>query len=298
MHLPLIEEVYSNLRKCLLLKADDLYFTMAGPDKDTLRNSFLGVDVEGLADENLTEAEVASIDLRRFEIANNVRQLHEMLIGHRLSLGSDHVPDVEDATHTLEFLEHFLSTLPNVALGGYDHTSARNGEIRKIYDLTYAWLNLVETIIAAFDGKTESTLVVNDLALLSGLDTRTLRNRCGPGKLIRTTAKRASQDRSIASPAFVNLHALDAVDWLKSRKNFKISRIDPNWLAKRLSTAAPMEVTRGLLIAAIVNLGPLSRLAPMFGLAPEKARELFDRGDPLPSEIVQNLSEALGAATN
>lgn len=295
MHIPALEDVEMNLRHCLLLKADDLYFTLAEPEGEALRNGFLGVPVEGLADENLSEEEISLINLERFAIAAKVRELHTMLAEHRLSLRKENYPDAEDGrVDALEFLEYFLSTLPDVALGGTDLTTARNGEIRQIYNLAYAWLNLIDSIHGAFHGETESTLAVNDLALLSGLDTRTLRNRCGPGKLLRTSPSRIAQPRDSASQAFVSLHALDAVDWLKSRKGFEIAKIDPTWIAKRLAEATPEQATRGLLIASVVNLGPISAIAPSFGFAPEQAREWFDRGDALQSNIAQALSDELG----
>lgn len=297
MDIPSLEDAEINLRHCLLLKADDLYFTLEEPHGETLRNDFLGICVEGLADENLSDDDITSIDLDRFAIAQRIRNLHAMLDGRRLSLNHEHRPDFEDGRNdALDFLEHFLSTLPDVALGGLDLTSARNGEVRQIYSLAYAWLNLIETIEAAFYGETESTLAVNDLALLSGLDTRTLRNRCGPGRLIRTSATRASKARNNASPAFVYLHTLDALDWLRGRKDFAISKIDPAWIARRLADAKPANASRGLLVASIINLGPLSDLAPSFGFTPEQAREWFDQGGTLPPDIANALAQRLEIA--
>ena len=294
MDIPSLKDAETNLRHCLLLKADDLYFTLAQPDGETLRNGFLGITMQGLADENLSETEIASIHLDRFAIAQRVRDLHAMLKDRRLSLESKHRPDTEDGRNeALHFLEHFLSTLPTVALGGLDLTSARNGEVRQIYNLAYAWLNLIETVEAAFYGEIESTLTVNDLALLSGLDTRTLRNRCGPGKLIRTSATRASQARNSASPAFVHLHALDAVDWLRSRKDFAISEIDPAWIANRLADTTPANASRGLLVASVMNLGALAEVAPPLGFTAEQAREWFDHGEALPPALANDLTRRL-----
>lgn len=295
MNIPSLNDAETNLRHCLLLKADDLYFTLAAPHGEALRNAFLGISVEGLADENLSDEDIASIDLERFGIVQRIRDLHAMLDGGRLSLNHEHRPDVEDGRiYTLEFLEHFLSTLPNVALGGIDRTGARNREVRQIYNLAYAWLNLIETIEAAFDGETDSTLAVNDLALLSGLDTRTVRNHCGPRKLIRTSTTRTAQVRKPASAAFVRLNALDAVDWLKARKAFEISKIDADWIARQLSGATPAQATRGLLVAGIVNLGTIASWGPSIGLSPEQARARFDQGGSLPPDVTLSLKSRLG----
>lgn len=297
MEIPSLADVETNLRHCLLLKADDLYFALAEPHGERLRNEFLGIEVEGLADENLSENDIASINLGRFAIAERVRCLHAMLVGRWQSLAHAHRPDVEYGRNdALNFLEHFLSTLPSVALGGLDLTSAGHGEVRQIYNLAYAWLNLIETIEAVFYGEIESPLTVSDLALLSGLDTRSLRNRCGPGQLIRTSATRASQVRNSAPAAFVHLHALDAVDWLKGRKDFAISKIDPAWIAGRLAEATPANASRGLLMASIINLGALSDLAPALGFTPEQARKWFDLGEPLPSEFAGDLVQRLQIA--
>ena len=294
MNIPALPTVETNLRNCLLLKADDLYFTLAAPHGEALRNDFLGIEIEGLADENLSDDEISSIDLSRFAVADRIRDLHMMLDGRCLSLDKEHRPNVEFGRNdALDFLEHFLSTLPDVALGGLDLTSARNGEVRKVYNLAYAWLNLIETIEGAFYGETESPLAVNDLALLSGLDTRTVRNRCGPGKSIRTSTTRAAQLRGEASPAFVSLHALDAIDWLRGRKEFAISKIDPAWIARQVLDAIPANVTRGLLVASIVNLGALSKLASAHDFTPEQAREWFDEGSVLPPAIAAALSDQL-----
>ena len=294
MEIPSLSEIEINLRHCLLLKADDLYFTLADPAGSRVRNEFLGIEVEGLADQNLSEAEIASIDLARFAISDRVRLLFGMLERRQLSLHHEHRPDVEFARNdALDFLEHFLSTLPDVALGGLDLTAVRNGEVRRIYELAYAWLNLIETIEGAFYGQIESSLTVGDLALLSGLDTRTIRNRCGPDKLIRTSAARTSQDRNSASPAFVHLHALDAVDWLRSRKDFHVSAVDPGWITQRLANANPANSTRGLLMASIVNLGPLASLAPAFDFTVEDARRCFDQGELLPASISEALIQKI-----
>ncbi len=296
MEIPTLTDTETNLRNCLLLKSDDLFFTLAEPFGEVVRDSFLGLKVTGLADEELSDEEIASIDLRRFAIAERVRLLHAMLEGRFLSLTIANRPDVEFARNdALHFLEHFLSTLPDVALGGVDMTSAAYGEVRKIYNLAFAWLNLIEAVEASFFGETESTLAVTDLALLSGLEVRTLRNRCGPDKIIRTSATRTSQDRGSASPAFVSLHTLDAVDWLKSRKDFEISPIEPHWILLQISGGRPENITRGLLIASIINLGPLDELVSILGFTSEEARNRFDIGEALPAEIIEALLKRLGA---
>lgn len=297
MHLPTLQAVETNLRQCLLLKADDLYFTLARPYGALVRNEFLGIAVEGLADEHLSDEEIAAIDLERFDVARRVSELLKMLQLRSLSLDSVHRPDSEEGRNNgIQFLEHFLSTLPSVALGGLDMTGVRHGDVKRVYTLGYAWLNLIDTIADAFNDRDSSALTVSDLALLSGLDVRTIRNQCGPKKQLRTSENRSSLARGSAAAAFVSVHGLDAIDWLRTRKDFLISTIDPDWIKRRVAASrdsAP-HTTRGLIIAAVVNHGPLLSLAPEIGATVEHVRQWFDHGAALPPVIAANLIELLG----
>lgn len=294
MDLPALTDTDLNLRHCLLLKADDLFFTLAEPQGSQMRDNFLGFEVVGLADENVSEEEIHSIDLRRFSIAERVQLLHAMLANRQLSLFKANTPETEDALNdALHFVEHFLSTLPTVALGGLDLTSARNGEVRRVWELASAWLALIEIIECAFYDDSSSLLTVSDLALISGIDVRTLRNLCGPNKTIRThSIGRAARTASDAS-AFVYLNGTDALDWLRSRKDFRIAPIDTSWITRSLAQADERGASRGLLISAIVNLGPLERIAPVIEVTVEKARACADGSDELPAPSFEKLVHLL-----
>lgn len=135
---------------------------------------------------------------------------------------------------------------------------------------------------------------VGDLALLSGLDIRTVRNRCGPGKQVRTSSDRVAKERGKAAPAFVSLNALDALEWLVGRKDFTVARIDPAWLTRELANLDVCAATRGLLIASIVNLGPLSTLGIELDFTFEDARNWFDQGSALPTKVITSLTTRLG----
>lgn len=300
MQLPTLQSLENNLRHCLLLKADDLYFTLAEPYGAAIRNEFLGIEVRGLAVENLSEEKVNAIELDRFDVARRVSTLLKMLQSRSLSLHVQQVPDSEDGRNDgVEFLEHFLSTLPSVALGGLDMTAVRYGEVRSVYNLAYAWLNLIDCVADCFTSKDLFALTVGDLALLSGLDVRTLRNRCGPEKVLRTTPERTSLARDSAAKAFVSIHVLDALDWLRARKDFKISTIDPAWIKLQLAASlgnAP-DMTRGLIIAAVVNHGPLSSLAPAIDATVEQTRQWFDEGTALPPATAEKLGQLLGLSS-
>lgn len=273
MDLPTLTDTDLNLRHCLLLKADDLFFTLAQPQSSQMRDNFLGLEVEGLADENLSADEIRSINLGRFSIAERIHLLHAMLANRHLSLQEPNTPDTEDARNdALHFVEHFLSTLPTVALGGLDLTSARNREVRQVWELAGAWLSLIEIIECAFYEDTNWLLTVSDLALLSGIDVRTLRNLCGPSKTIRTQATGEAKRTPSDANVFVYLNGTDALDWLRSRKDFRIAPIDTAWITRSLVKADKRNASRGLLISAILNLGPLERIAPAIDITVEKAR--------------------------
>lgn len=101
------------------------------------------------------------------------------------------------------------------------------------------------------------------------------------------------QERASAPPALVRLHALDSINWLRSRKDFEISSIQPRWIARELANASPENATRGLLVASIVNLGALADFGPTVGIDPDEARQIFDEARPLPAETVASLKEQL-----
>lgn len=302
MKLPKLVAVQANLKDCLLLKADDLFFTLGAPDGFRLRNEFIGIDINGLADEHVSPEDLERVDLSRFEIYRRVRLLHEMLEGRCLSVGDKNIPDAEVARQDgLEFLEYFLSTLPTVAMGGYDMTSAARREVRDVYAHAYAWLNLIDAICNAFYGDTSCELTVADLSLLSGLDRRTVQNCCGPANEIRTTVGRqAKKERKSVDPAFVTVDPFDAIAWLCSRPKFSIQPIDLKWIERRFFAnnreAGPQSVavqTRGTLIAALVNGTKLRDLVATLKVGPHQCREWYDHGLVIPAEPHASLMRLL-----
>lgn len=290
MEVPSLADTEFNLRQCLLLKADDLFFTLGNPLGAEMRDRFLGISVEGLADENLSDDEIAAIDLDRFEIARHIRLLHAMLQRRKLSLHDTNVPNTESAHNdALDLLEHFLSSLPTVALGGLDLTGAGFAEVRKVNDLARAWLSLIEFIESAFSSCNSAMLTANDVAILSGIDVRTLRNLCGPGKTLRTSTVEETRRNTSGAPIFVYLNGFDVLNWLRSRRDFRIATIDPEWIKSKLSQASRIDASRGLLISAIVNFGPLDQIASIAGLKPEEARACIDEARELPEEAFGRL---------
>lgn len=307
MNIPDLNATVANMKNCLLLKADDLYFTIGGAEGERFRNEFMGIEIEGLADENVGDEDRARIDLTRFGIWRRVVDLHEMLTRRALSVGNPNIPDSEDARHdALEFLEHFLSTLPNVAMGGWDMTGEARGQVRDVYILSHAWLDLVDAIGGAFNGDDDCQLTISDLSHLTGLDRRTVHNRCGRNKEIRTSVERfALKGRQAVEPAFVRVHPFDAIAWLCGRPSFTIQSIDRDWMLKRFadidewdSANAAATQTRAALIAALVNGSKLTDLASRLGVTPDDCRGWYDLGTKLSATARAELSAILNVTLN
>jgi hypothetical protein len=286
-----------DLRTALTLKADDLFFTVGGSRGQELRAAFLGVaSFEGLACEAFDEVNGAAIDLAQFDIARQVRELACAVSGRSWGSTSG-VPDTEyQRTENLDFLEHFVSSLPTVALGGLDATSVRNGALKTLYLTSLAWFDLVDAVADTFNDEPDLHLIeLSQLALLSGRDLRTIRNFAGPSKPLRTTSDRRRRRTSgIADPAFVTVHTFDAIDWLR-RRSFSFAAIDTAWVSQRLAEASKRAtIARSLIMLALINFGPRNSIAAKLGCGEDRVRALEDERTPLTSDDEQRLHAVLG----
>jgi hypothetical protein len=290
------QRIDRDLRVALTLKADDLWFTVGGERGRQLQAEFLGVaPLDGLAGETFDEAGLRQIDLSRFEIARHVADLAEA-VGKR-SWGPDAgVPDTEDQRiYNLEFVEHFLSTLPTVALGGLDSTSVGSGILRDLYLTSYAWFGLVDAVADAFrDENDHYSIELSDLARLSGRDLRTIRNQAGPAKPLRTTAqRRLRREAAINDPAFVRVNTFDAVDWLR-RRGFEFQPLSLDWARSRIGEAQdPGTRTRSLLMLALVNGGPRTWISSTLTCSEDRVRSLEEAVEQLTATDEQRLQSAL-----
>lgn len=286
-----------DLRTALTLKADDLYFTVGGSRGQKLRAEFLGVaPFEGLACEAFDEAVGAAIDLSQFDIARQVREL-ACAVSDRNWGSASGIPDTEyQRTENLDFLEHFMSSLPSVALGGLDATSVRNGALKTLYLTSLAWFDLVDAVADTFNDEPDlHSIELSQLALLSGRDLRTIRNYAGPSKPLRTTSERHRRRTSdIANPAFVTVHTFDAIDWLR-RRDFSFSLIKTDWARQRLAEASQRgTIARSLIMLALINFGPRDLIASKLGCDEDRVRALEDDRTPLTSDDEQRLHVVLG----
>lgn len=291
------DRIDRDLRVALTLKADDLWFTVGGERGRQLQAEFLGVEpFGGLAGESFDEAGLQGIDLSRFEIAHQFSQVAGAVT--RRDWGSKPgVPDTENLrNYNLDFVEHFLSTLPSVALGGEDSTSVRGGILRDVYLAGLAWFDVVDAVAAVFHEQPDLySLELSELARLSGRDLRTIRNQAGPSKPLRTTAERqARRGRAIKDAAFVSVQTFDAIDWLR-RRGFEFQPLSLEWVEERLADAAsPTTRARCLLMLALVNLGARPVVASTLATSEDRLRDLEEGAKPLSPTDERQLKAALG----
>lgn len=288
-----------DLRIALTLKADDLFFTVGGEEGERLQEQFLGTRCGGLASDSFhTPAALAKIDLDRFEIADQVISLLKMLETRSLGLKPhQHQPDVDSIRQgALDFFEHFLSTLPKTALGGWDATAVRNGPLLRFYEDCAAWTNFVEAISDIFYDEPELySLRVSDLALLSGLEVRTIRNRVGPSKPIRTTPERRQRETGLSDAAFVGVNTLDVLDWLAHRRDFSVCTLDPAWVQERTEAARkPVTVSRSAIVLGLLTIGSVSKIASELGWTEEHVRGWAEEGPKGTAEDAWALANLVG----
>jgi hypothetical protein len=290
------QKIERDLRVALTLKADDLWFTIGGERGRQFQAEFLGVEpFDGIASEFFDEDGLARIDLSRFAIAGQVAELAEAVVKRSWGPKAG-VPDTEDLrNYNLDFFEHFLSTLPTVALGGEDTTSVGRGILRDLYLTSYAWFGLVDSVADAFrDHPHLYSVELSDLARLSGRDLRTIRNQSGPSRALRTTAERhLRREGPIRDPAFVTVNTFDAVDWLR-RRGFEFQPLALQWAGERIPEAPDAATrARGFLMLALVNLGPRPIIASVLACSEDRVRSIEEGAEPLAEADEQRLREAL-----
>ena len=279
-----IANLEDNLRRALAIKAEDLLHTLGGDEGAKIYEAFLGIPYNRalLSTLLMKQPDLATIDLDRFRIAEQVRALHEML--ETLSLGLrpwQQSPDAETIQHEALYpLEGFLSALPSMARGIWDTSSVRDGPLRSFFDDCAAWANLVEAIERAFEDEGDLYIIrVADLARLSGVELRTMRNRVGPMKPIRTAPQRSLKYQELRGSSFVGVNTLDALVWLSGRQKVVTSIIDPSWVETVLEEARdPRTIGRAPIVLALINEDPLPEIAERLGWSEQKLKLWAERG--------------------
>jgi hypothetical protein len=155
---------------------------------------------------------------------------------------------------------------------------------------------LVEGIERAFyDNGDLYVIRVADLARLSAVELRTMRNRVGPLRPIRTTPERSHKLQALGGTSFVGVNTLDALAWLSARQEVVTSPLDPSWVEDRLGEAKqPSTVGRAPIVLALINEDPLPKIARCLGWAEQKLRKWADEGPTNDSEDAKALANLAG----
>ncbi|MES2000928.1 MAG: hypothetical protein V4444_01250 [Pseudomonadota bacterium] len=293
-------DIEHDLRIALALKSDDIYFALGGSEGRRLRAEYLGVGVfDGLASDVFSEGnELLHIDLGRFEIAGHIRVLNEMISTGSLGLSERSGIPGHDIVRqdALDFVGHFLSSIPAVALGGLDSTSVRNGCLRRFYDRCSAWADLLEAIEEIFAEDPDLyRLRVSDLALLSGVELRSMRNRVGPDKPIRTSGIRSHRENALGEASFVGVNTLDALDWLTARRDFHIDKLSESWVLQRMEAATKRETLgRAAIVTALINFGPRTAIAHRLNWNEQKVNQWAEHGPTDNADDARDLATLVG----
>lgn len=295
-----ITDLEDALRRALALKAEDLLHTLGGDEGEQIYEAFLGIayNRELLTSCLMKQPELETIDLERFKITKQVRALHTML--ETLSLGLNpwqQAPDAETIQHEAVYpLKGFLSALPSVAAGIWDTSPVRDGPLRSFFDDCVAWAHLVEAIEQTFDDDGNLYIIrVADLARLSGVELRTMRNRVGPLKPIRTTPQRSLKCQELSGSSFVGVNTLDALIWLSGRQQLVTSTMDPSWVETVLEGASdPRTIGRAPIVLALINEDSFPEIARRLGWPERKLKRWADEGPTDNAEDAKTLANLAG----
>lgn len=279
--LPDLLAVHANLRSAIVLKAEDLYLTVGGDLGFELARRLTGVSMpEGLPSDVFSEALIEEIAIERWAITGHVNWLVEMLatrgFGYRPGDGALD-SDFMQQEH-IDFLELFLATLPGIALGGVDWTAARAGALRDLLRLATAWQRLAQVVDTGLGGDFEvEELGVGDLALIAGVEVRSMRNLVGPNRSIRTVEISRVPRSPVSARAFASVNRVDALAWLRERKGFWLAPLRPGLISKRLTEIDdPKTQYRAAVLASLITGPSLRQLAATLKVSETELKQLGD----------------------
>lgn len=298
MRLPSIDLLMANIREALVVKAEELSLMAGGARGEQLIELVTGVPgvsqlpTDWFADQTALE----QIDPHRHEITRRVLELRTLLLARSCggkpddgALDSD-LMDQEYVQH----IELFLSSLPEMMLGGQDWSGCRNGAVHDLLITGRAWQRLLASIDEGTKGEFGiEYLTATDLALVAGIDVRTMRNQVGPSRALRTIAQYREKRTSVQDRGFAAINRFDAVPWLFGRKDFRIASLKPGLFANRLSDIDD-DLARGrsaLLAAFVLGMRP-DGLAKAMNAGPDAITALGDgvaEGD-LPTRLADHVS--------
>ena len=282
MQIPTNSEIDQNLRQALVVKAEELLLMAGGEVGSALAEAMTGAKLDGElpSDFFVDDAQFNAINIEKLEIRSHFESLRTLLVNRSLaadasygSIDSDHI----EQEH-LEFIELFLSSLPNIALGGRDWTGCRNGPIRDLLSLGRAWHRLTCVIDDGTNGDFDlEWLTATDLALIAGIEVRSIRNMVGPNKMLRSFEKYQKRKTDLGSRGFAAINRFDALTWLNERKGFHFADMKQGFWANRLEKVED-EMSRGraALLAWLAMNNPRQHLAVTLGVDDDHLRDLGD----------------------
>nr|WP_166179174.1 hypothetical protein [Altererythrobacter segetis] len=290
MQIPDRQSLEANLREAVVLKAEELLLTGGGTVGRALAELLSGVESGGgLPTDEFGDAEaLATIDPSRLEISSKIWKLCELLEARSLSGRPADGRVDSDAIEQdyLDFIELFLASLPDIALGGEDWTSCRNGAVRQLLLVGKAWHHLQSAIDEGTSGDfSTEQLTAFDVSLLAGIGERTTRNLVGPNKQLRSIEHKKQRKSSIDPRGFVAVNRIDALSWLRDRTDFRIASVRPGLFAERLGRIPDdIDRDRGAYLAALAIGKRTSELADEVGLPASDLRALAS-GHPSRSSV-------------
>jgi hypothetical protein len=295
MKVPNLTRLERNLRETLVLKAEELSIIAGSEVGAQLVSALTGLnDVHGLpTDWFAAENELELIDIDRLAITACIRDLHARLETHSLGMSVDdgRISCEEIEQDDLDPIELYLSSLPDVALAAYDWTGCRNGAVKELFLLGRAWKHLIEALDYGSKGDFDfEPLTVSDVALLAGIEERSLRNKVGKNGPLRSVDQYRERKSPVSQRGFVAIDRFDAIDWLLSRKGFELGRIRPGLVASRLERISdPIVKGRAALMSAMALGKNFEIVAAETGISTELLKAL---GDGLgSSEVAQGVAE-------
>lgn len=296
MIIPSVEDLQANLRATLVVQSETLWHAVGSNE----RGSAIVEQLTGVSGVTVfptdffsDEQALAQIQLAPLAITQTVLGLREVLENRSIGVGKDSTgidPDWLEQEH-LDLLDLYLDSLPVIALGGWDWTTQKRGALANLLKLGKAWHRLTGTISDSLNGNfDDEVLTPPDLALLAGLEERSVRNLVGPCKLLRSDEHYVGRQSKTRGRSFVAVDRFDALGWLCSRPSFRIKTLRPGLIADHLEAIDAVDLRgRAALIGCFVLGATPTRFAEILGVDTNVVRMLGDgNGD---AGLYQSVSE-------
>lgn len=240
MLLPTVEDLEMNLRETLVVKAEVLMLTVGGELGLNMAAQLTG---ETFADGDLPTdrydlQNLPSIAVEHLSIFETIRGLHRYIDSRSFgySPGDGYIDRYYIQQNYLDFLELYLSALPEMTYGGFDWGPCRHGALRELLKCGQAWHNFICVLDEALDDDlVQDYLTATDLALIAQIEVRSIRNLIGPRKQLRSHDQTKMRKTSVSERGFSVVNSFDAFNWLAGRKTNPFPLLNRGLIAEKLS---------------------------------------------------------------